>query len=223
MKKIRNGIFVCLEGADGCGKSTQVNLLKDYYASEGFDVTVTREPGGILTAEQIRNVILYNEMDNLTEAFLFMAARRINYTKVVTPALNRDQLVICDRFIDSTIVYQSIIGNIPKSTIMILNNIAIDRQNPDLSIILDIDPKVAFDRVNSNPDRADKNKYDAKPLSFFERLAEAYGSLEEKEWAQGSSYKRAHVDANGSREDVLNSIVKEINKIIRPRVYDSSL
>lgn len=224
MKKIRNGVFVILEGIDGCGKTTQINLLNDYYLKNGYDVVITREPGGLISAEQIRNVILYNnDLDSITETLLFMAARRLNYTKIVAPALAKDKLVICDRFIDSTIVYQSILGSVPKNTIMTLNNIAIDRQNPDISIILDIDPETAYSRVNSNADRADRNKYDEKPIEFFRRLDEAYKSLDNEEWAQGSRYKRARVDANQDREVVLDSIIKEINRIIRPRVYDGSI
>ena len=216
MKKVNGGALIVLEGMDGCGKSTQAELVKEYFTSEGYNVTVTREPGGIKSAEEIRNVILYNEdLDNMTEMMLFMAARRINMQQIILPAMRNGNIVICDRFIDSTLVYQGIVGSVSFDTIMPMNNLATDNHNPDMSIIINLPAKKAYDRVHSNSDRNENNKYDDKEYSFFEKIATAYKELKLRcGWMTDHLYKRVYVDGDQDKDAVCKLIVEKIKLVL---------
>ena len=145
------GYFVSFEGIDGSGKSTQIQYLAKYLETLGFDVIITREPGGSVGGEQIRKLLLQGEVDRWspeTELLLFTAARRDHLERVILPALNDGKIVICDRFTDSTRLYQGMRGPSLRNLVELLNEKVI-MCDPDLTIIIDINPETGLERAKS--------------------------------------------------------------------------
>lgn len=144
-----SGLFISFEGIDGSGKSTQARLLADYLAGEGFEVVLTREPGGSPGAEDIRKLVLEGDPDRWspeTELLLFTAARRDHLERVITPALEAGKVVICDRFADSTRAYQGRAGKGMRQKVDQLHLLMIKRE-PDLTILVDMDPATGLARA----------------------------------------------------------------------------
>lgn len=180
-KEMKKGIFITLEGAEGSGKSSVAHLLDSYYKEHGFEVVLTKEPGGVEIAEQIRNVILNKEnikMDAYTELLLYIAARRQHLVEKVIPALEEGKIVICDRFIDSTYAYQGFGRGIDTSIIESLNAIAIDEKNYpiDLTLLLDVAPEIGLSRIQNNG--RETNRLDVEKLAFHEKVREGYKDAE---------------------------------------------
>ena len=145
------GYFVSFEGIDGSGKSTQIQYLAKYLETLGFDVIITREPGGSVGGEQIRKLLLQGEVDRWspeTELLLFTAARRDHLERIILPALDDGKIVICDRFTDSTRLYQGMRGPNLRNLVELLNEKVIIC-DPDLTIIIDINPETALNRAKS--------------------------------------------------------------------------
>ena len=145
------GYFVSFEGIDGSGKSTQIQYLAKYLETLGFDVIITREPGGSVGGEQIRKLLLQGEVDRWspeTELLLFTAARRDHLERIILPALDDGKIVICDRFTDSTRLYQGMRGPNLRNLVELLNEKVI-MCDPDLTIIIDINPETALNRAKS--------------------------------------------------------------------------
>ena len=145
------GFFITFEGIDGSGKSTQIENLAIFLKNLGFDVITTREPGGSIGGEEIRNLLLQGDVDRWsaeTEILLFTAARRDHLEKIILPALNEGKIVICDRFTDSTRMYQGMRGSKLRSLVDRLNEEVI-HLDPDLTIIIDIDPEISLKRAKS--------------------------------------------------------------------------
>ena len=145
------GYFVSFEGIDGSGKSTQIQYLAKYLETLGFDVIITREPGGSVGGEQIRKLLLQGEVDRWspeTELLLFTAARRDHLERIILPALDDGKIVICDRFTDSTRLYQGMRGSSLRNLVELLNEKVI-MCDPDLTIIIDINPETALKRAKS--------------------------------------------------------------------------
>ena len=149
MKK--KGFFITFEGIDGSGKSTQIQNLAKYLEEYGFDIIITREPGGSVGGEEIRNLLLQGEVDRWsaeTEILLFTAARRDHLERVILPALQDGKIVICDRFTDSTRMYQGMRG--PKLRVLVDNlTEEVINCDPDLTIVIDIDPEISLERAKS--------------------------------------------------------------------------
>ena len=199
MTKIR---FLSFEGIDGCGKSTQAKLLAAHFAAELKDVVRTREPGGSIGAEAIRGLLLTGATDKWsaeTELLLFTAARRDHFEKTIEPALVAGKMVICDRFADSTRVYQGATRGDLRSKVDQLHATMIGRE-PDLTLIIDVDPRVALTRGlarNSGEDR-----FEDFGLEFQEKLRAGFLKLAE-EYPQ-----RCHlVDGNRPAEDVFQNVL----------------
>ena len=199
MTKIR---FLSFEGIDGCGKSTQAKLLAAHFAAELQDVVRTREPGGSVGAEAIRGLLLTGATDKWsaeTELLLFTAARRDHFEKTIEPALVAGKMVICDRFADSTRVYQGATRGDLRSKVDQLHATMIGRE-PDLTLIIDVDPRVALARGlarNSGEDR-----FEDFGLEFQEKLRAGFLKLAE-EYPQ-----RCHlVDGNRPAEDVFQDVL----------------
>ena len=145
------GFFISFEGIDGSGKSTQIQHLGKYLETLGFDVIITREPGGSVGGEQIRNLLLQGAVDRWsaeTEILLFTASRRDHLERIILPALDSGKIVICDRFTDSTRMYQGMRGPSLRNLVELLNEKIIKR-NPDLTIIIDINPETGLKRAKS--------------------------------------------------------------------------
>ena len=145
------GYFVSFEGIDGSGKSTQIQYLAKYLETLGFDVIITREPGGSVGGEQIRKLLLQGEVDRWspeTELLLFTAARRDHLERIILPALKEGKIVICDRFTDSTRMYQGMRGANLRNLVDTLNEKVINF-DPDLTILIDINPEISLKRAKS--------------------------------------------------------------------------
>ena len=168
---MKKGLFITFEGIDGCGKSTQLNLLSDYLKEKGYDVLFTREPGCAGLGENIRNILLNydGEVSNRCESFLFLADRAQNIDIIVKPAVEQGKVVLCDRHIDSTIAYQGYArgGDIKK--LEELNNLATGNYKPDLTFVFDISVETSLNRVGKEKDRMESNG-----IEFFEMVRHGY-------------------------------------------------
>lgn len=171
-----DGLFVTFEGGEGAGKTTVIEKLAQRLESEGYDVLVTREPGGIRISEQIRQIILdpnHTEMEERTEALLYAAARRQHLIEKVIPALKLGKIVLCDRFVDSSLAYQGYARGIGIDEVLAINEFAIDDFMPTLTLYLDILPEVGLQRIHENEAR-EKNRLDLEAIQFHHKVHEGY-------------------------------------------------
>ncbi|NIK80058.1 dTMP kinase [Paenibacillus castaneae] len=176
---MRKGVFITIEGGDGAGKSTLIEKLSNTMLQRGSSIMVTREPGGIPIAEQIRNVILdtgNTKMDARTEALLYAAARRQHLMEKVVPALEHGEFVLCDRFVDSSLAYQGYARGIGMEDVWSINQFAIQDIMPDLTIYIDVSPEEGLARINKAEVR-EINRLDLEKLSFHEKVREGYMKL----------------------------------------------
>lgn len=176
---MNRGLFITLEGPDGSGKSTIINMIEEYLDKKGIRHISTREPGGIDIAEQVREVILNKKntaMDKRTEALLYAASRRQHLAERVIPALEQGNLVICDRFVDSSLAYQGYAREIGMEEVMRINEFAIEGYMPDLTLYLDIEPQIGLDRIAKNKER-EVNRLDLEKLDFHNKVREGYFKL----------------------------------------------
>ena len=144
------GLFITFEGGEGSGKTTVIQTVAEQLTKQGYKVLVTREPGGIPIAEKIRGVILdkaHTEMDSRTEALLYAAARRQHLVEKVSPALDTGHIVLCDRFIDSSLAYQGIARGLGIEEVWAINQFAIGEFMPELTLYLDVSPEVGVERI----------------------------------------------------------------------------
>ncbi len=175
-------MFITLEGPEGSGKSTLITKLSPLLQERGYKVMITREPGGIAIAEEIRAILHnkdYTMMDARTEALLYAAARRQHLAEKVIPALKKGYIVICDRFVDSSLAYQGYARGLGIDHIWNMNQFAIEDCMPQLTIYLDIDPSVGLERIHKDHDR-EINRLDLESISFHERVREGYVHLAER-------------------------------------------
>ncbi|WP_368653531.1 dTMP kinase [Ornithinibacillus sp. 4-3] len=176
------GYFITFEGGEGAGKTTTIQLLEQKLKQMGYDVLTTREPGGIAIAEEIRKVILNpanTEMDARTEALLYAAARRQHLVEKVYPALKRGKIVLCDRFIDSSLAYQGHARGLGMDEVFSINQFAIQDCMPALTLFFQIEPTKGLQRISANEER-EKNRLDLESLSFHKKVYEGYLILLEK-------------------------------------------
>ena len=172
-----NGIFISFEGPDGSGKSTQIALLKEYLENKGYDCLVTREPGGTKISEQVREILLdpaNKAMGYMTEALLYASARAQLMHEVILPALEAGRAVICDRFVDSSAVYQGIARGLGVDEIYKLNAYATEGVLPQLTIHLDLPASVGIARKK---DQKDLDRMEQEDSSFHEKVAQGYRDL----------------------------------------------
>lgn len=175
---MKKGFFITLEGPEGSGKSSVAKKLYDYYSSLGLEVVLTKEPGGVDIAEQIRRVILdkaNTTMDSYTELLLYIAARRQHLIEKVIPALNSGKIVICDRFIDSTVAYQGYGRGIDLDVIKSLNDIVTKDYPVDLTLLLDVTPEQGLTRIADN--NRETNRLDEESLRFHHLVRDGYMAL----------------------------------------------
>ncbi len=174
------GIFITMEGPDGSGKSTQIDLLREYLEKEGYDVLITREPGGTRISEAIREVILnkeYTEMSPVTEMLLYASARAQLINEVVGPALESGKAVISDRFVDSSLVYQGIARGLGVENVYNINLQAIGKYMPDVTFLLDLPADIGIARKK---DQKELDRMESESLQFHRDVAEGYRSLAER-------------------------------------------
>ncbi|MFD2706394.1 dTMP kinase [Salibacterium lacus] len=176
------GFFITFEGCDGAGKTTVLNKVHHELEEQGYHVLKTREPGGIDIAEKIRTLILdpeHTAMERRTEALLYAAARRQHLTEKVIPALEKGIIVLCDRFIDSSLAYQGAARGIGVEEVLAINEFAVEDHMPDATIYLDIDPEEGLSRIHENKKR-EFNRLDQEHLDFHHNVYQAYETLAER-------------------------------------------
>jgi len=176
------GLFVTFEGGEGAGKSSVLHAIGKELSEEGYQVLETREPGGIEIAEKIRHVILdtsHTAMDARTEALLYAAARRQHLVEKVVPALQEGKIVLCDRFIDSSLAYQGYARGLGMDEVYKVNDFAIEHCMPELTLLFDIEPSEGLSRIAANKGR-EQNRLDLEEIDFHQKVHDAYHHLADK-------------------------------------------
>lgn len=202
-------LVISIEGGEGAGKSTVIEKIASYLNDLARPYMVTREPGGVRISERIREIILekdYTEMDARTEAMLFAAARRQHLIEKVLPAVLQGKIVIFDRFVDSSLVYQGYVRGIGVDEVYDLNLFATEGFLPDLTLYLDVEPELGLRRISDDPER-EINKLDLEGIEFHKKVRDGYQIL------LGKYPERIKkIDAGESLENVLDAIIKEIEQ-----------
>lgn len=175
---MKKGLFITFEGADGCGKTTQMNLLAKYLKNQGCEVVLTREPGGKGLGEKIREILLNydGEVSDRCESFLFLADRAQNIDTIVNPAVNSGKIVLCDRHTDSSVAYQGYGRGLDIDRINMLNNLATNGRKPDLTFVFDIGTETSMKRVGKEKDRME-----SAGLEFHKKVRNGYLEIAKKE------------------------------------------
>lgn len=208
---MKKGLFITFEGNDGSGKTTISHLAYEQLRDMGYPILYTREPGGIEIAEQIRSVILdpkNTAMDARTEALLYAASRRQHLVEKILPALAQKQIVICDRFVDSSLAYQGMGRGIGIEEVYALNLFATEGLLPDATLFLAVSVETGMKRVG---DRGARDRMDAENEAFHQRVREGYEQVNRR------YAKRIHViDAERSVEEVLQETIQTLLSIIQP-------
>ncbi|MDE1158658.1 MAG: dTMP kinase [Neorhizobium sp.] len=210
------GLFVTFEGGEGAGKSTQIRRLADRLRRAGHDVLLTREPGGSPGAEAVRHVLLSGAAEaygTRMEAILFAAARNDHVEEVIRPALKTGAIVLCDRFIDSSRVYQGATGNLDPDLIEALQRVAIDGVLPDCTIILDLPAETGLERARRRGGDAAPDRFEREEVETHEKRRDAYLGI-----AQNEPSRCRVVDADRSEEE----IAEEIAAIVEPLARSSA-
>ncbi|MEC0170699.1 dTMP kinase [Paenibacillus graminis] len=179
----REGFFITLEGGDGSGKTTVLGRVAAYLQNHSMPYLITREPGGIEIAEKIRSIILdraHTAMDARTEALLYAASRSQHLAEVVEPALKEGLTVLCDRFVDSSLVYQGYARGLGVEEVRSINQFATGGRMPDLTFYLDVDPEVGLSRIAANQDR-EVNRLDLESMAFHQKVREGYRQVVESD------------------------------------------
>ena len=208
------GRFITFEGGEGTGKSTQAAMLADHLKSFGLGVVLTREPGGSPGAEAIRHVILSGAAKPLgahAEAILFAAARDDHVRQVIRPALESGHWVICDRFADSTRIYQGVAGNVDQMAIRAMERIIVGNTKPDLTFILDVPAKEGMRRALQRRGDGDVDRFEGEALAFHERLRDGFLTL-----AANEPDRCVLIDATTSKDEVAEQIWRVVIKKLNP-------
>lgn len=200
------GLFISFEGIDGAGKSTHIDALAKAFAAQGRVVTLTREPGGTVLAEKLRAMVLNDAMDAMTEALLVFAARRDHLQTLIEPALQRGEVVLCDRFTDATFAYQGSGRGFNTDTLLYLERLVQEKRGlegdfvrqPDLTVWFELDPAVAAQRLAGArlPD-----KFESQPVEFFARVSAGY-----LQRLQAQPTRFARIAADQTREAVWQNV-----------------
>jgi dTMP kinase len=219
---MKKGLFITFEGLEGCGKTTQAKMLFDFLTKQKIPSIYTKEPGGTKIGDKIRKILLdqkYDGMDYKTEMLLFLASRAENVRLIILPALEKGKVVISDRFYDSTTAYQGYGRGINVKIINHLNSLVAEKAIPDLTFILDINPNEGLRRStsfgNSNEMRFEKEFMNKKIIEgklFLERVRYGYYQL-----SQGETGRIKIIDANRSKENIFEEIVK----IVKSKIEDN--
>lgn len=208
------GIFITIEGPDGAGKTSVIKkLIPMLVETIQQEIVATREPGGSRIAEEIRELILNPEnieMDIRTEALLYAAGRRQHLVEKIIPALETGKVVICDRFVDSSLAYQGVARGIGISEVAEINQFATDNLSPDLTLYLDIEAHLGLERINQNKDNRQFDRLDQETLEFHEKVRSAYLAI-----AKEQSERIVQIDASQELEKVVAECYQTIIKRIK--------
>ncbi len=205
------GLFITLEGGDGAGKSTQIKNIKSFFEKKGLVVVHTREPGGTPISEKLRDILLDSnnrEMEAVTEMLIYAAARAQHVRELVMPQLEKGSIVICDRFLDSSIAYQTY-GRKLGDMVEIVNGYATDGLTPDLTFWMDIDPDAGKERVSK---MGDFDRLEMEERDFHYRVYDGY-----KKIAENNPERVKRIDATHSVEEISEEIVNYLEEICEKR------
>ncbi len=204
------GLFISMEGPDGSGKSTQIELLKKYLEDKGYDeIIITREPGGTVISEAVRGIILnndYAEMSYMTEALLYAAARAQLVSQVIKPALDSGKAVISDRFVDSSAVYQGMARGLGVDEVYNINNYATLGIMPDLTIHMDLPAEIGISRKKN---QAELDRMERETIEFHKKVAEGY-----RELAKRFPERIVTIDATLDVETIHKKIIEQVEEVL---------
>ncbi len=209
------GFFITIEGPEGAGKTTVMQDVFEQLKSEGYDLISTREPGGIRISERIREVILDNEfteMDGRTEALLYAAARRQHLVEKIEPALAQGKVVLCDRFVDASLAYQGYARGLGIDEVLSINEFAIGKLMPDLTLYFDVEPEIGLNRIAKNDNR-ELNRLDVESLAFHQAVRTGY-----QEVVKRYPNRIQVIDASQSQEEVTNYVLNVLKKTLESRM-----
>ena len=203
--------FITFEGGEGSGKSTVMKDVAARLTKEGYKLVLTREPGGTPIAEEIRNVILDKDntkMDPRTEALLYAASRRQHLVEKIWPALERGEIVLCDRYLDSSLAYQGGARGLGVDEVLSINMFATEGEYPDLTLLFDLEPEEGLKRIEKNKGR-EVNRLDLEKLEFHKKVRDNFHALAKK-------YSTRYVIIDASKS--LNEVENEVYKIIKETI-----
>jgi dTMP kinase len=210
------GLFISFEGGEGAGKSTQIRRLEERLRADGREVVVTREPGGSPGAEAVRHVLLSGAAEPLgprMEALLFGAARSDHVEQVIRPAVERGAIVLCDRFLDSTRVYQGVTGGLDPTFVAALERVVVNGMMPDLTLILDLDPVEGLRRAGARRGATEAaDRFEKETVTIHERRREAFLDI-----AMTEPDRCTVIDAAGSEDAVATEIEAAVRGLLAAR------
>ena len=209
----RKGFFISFEGGDGAGKSSQIGRLADMLRAEVHTVRITREPGGSDGAEAIRKLLVEGAAERwspMTEALMMFAARADHLEKVILPALDRGEIVITDRFADSSMAYQGIAGALGPEAVMQLHSLVVGANDPDVTIILDVPTGIGLSRAGGRG--ASESRFESKGAAFQERVRQAFLQI-----ARDNPQRCVVVDAAPDEATVFGSVAAAVKKALHSR------
>ena len=205
------GLFICFEGGEGSGKTSQIKLISEILKKHNIPFILTREPGGTQLGEEIRKILVSGsgkKLDSFSELLCFTAARRQHVNEIILPALNSGKVVLCDRFIDSTIVYQGLVGGVDIELIEHLHKDFCFNLYPDLTILLDIDPNIGLKRKNFS--NLNEDRFEQFGLNFHINIRKAFLKVSEN-----NHHRYTVINADNQKNEISYLIEKNINDFFK--------
>ena len=207
---MQRGIFITFEGGEGCGKSSHIKSLAQYFESKGRQCVITREPGGTPLSEKIRDLLLNAKegakMSPRAELLLFEASRAQHVDELILPALAEGKIVLCDRFADSSSAYQGVARKLGGDSVEWLNSFAVAGATPDMTILLDIPAELGIARANAR-DNDNPDRMGAEKISFYQAVRESFLKI-----ASENSERFVVVDSSGEKETTFEKIVNAVKE-----------
>ena len=207
-------MFITVEGVEGCGKTTVLKMVYETLVNQNYDILLTREPGGVKISEQIRGIILDKEnksLDDRSEALLFAASRRQLLVEKIWPALKEGKIVLCDRYVDSSLAYQGGGKKLGIDEVLSVNLFATENTLPDLTVLFDIDPELGLKRIAQNSNR-EVNRLDLQELDFYNRVRNSFLELAKR-------YPERYVIVDASLP--MDEVYKKVLKVIKNRIDEN--
>ena len=207
----RKGFFISFEGGEGVGKSTQIDLLKNILINKNFNVLSTREPGGTKEAEELRKFLVTGDKkawDPSSESLIFNAIRREHINKIILPAIENGAVVLCDRFIDSTIVYQGLVGEVSEKDLLELHQKYCYNLFPDITFFLDLSPQKGLNRA-LNRQNMFENRFENLGLNYHQKILNGFDKLQKR-----NPNRIIRINADNDKEFISNEISSYIKKIL---------
>ena len=202
------GIFITFEGGEGAGKTTLINSVAEYLSAQDKNIVKTREPGGTKAAEDIRNLVVTGAADRwdaTSETALFLTARRSHVQQLIKPALLENSIVLCDRFSDSTLVYQGIAKKLGLDYVRQLSELIVGSIVPSLTFVIDIDPEIGLKRTQQRS--SDETRFEAHSLEFHQMIREGFLTL-----AQAEPNRMVVIDGSQTENEVFEAVKARIDQ-----------